>query len=74
MVTKSLSVINITRLINVRQYNFLEQLLITEHVNFLAFVELNFVFLYSQETSSRSFTESVESSLYNSPSNSLDPF
>lgn len=41
MVTQSLSVRNIKRMINVTQYNFLEQLIITEPVNFLDFVEPN---------------------------------
>jgi hypothetical protein len=63
MVTQSLSVRNIKRMINVREYNFLEQLIITEPVSFLAFVELKVVLLYSQEPRPRSSTESVESSL-----------
>jgi hypothetical protein len=63
MVTQSLNVKNIKRMINVRHYNFLEQLIVTEPVNFLAFVELKNV-LYSQEPSPRSSTESVESSLH----------
>ena len=46
------------------QHNFLEQLIVTESVSFLAFVELKGVLLYSQEPNPRSSTESVESSLY----------
>jgi len=56
MVAQSLSVRNITRMINFRQYNFLEQLIVTEPVNFLALVEPKGVFLYSQEPSPRSST------------------
>jgi hypothetical protein len=64
MVTQSLSAVNNKRMINVRQYNFLEQLIVTEPVNFLAIVELKVVLLYSQDSSPRSSTESVEYSLY----------
>jgi len=60
----SLNVRNITRMINARQYNFLEQLIDTEPVNFIAFVELKSMWLYSIEPSPTSSTESVESSLY----------
>jgi hypothetical protein len=51
-------------MIKVMQHNFLEQLIVTESVSFLAFVELKGVLLYSQEPNPRSSTESVESSLY----------
>jgi len=64
MVTCSLNVRNIKRMINVRQYNFIEQLIVTDPLDFLAFVELEDVLLYSQEPNPRSSNESVESSLY----------
>jgi hypothetical protein len=64
MVTQSHSVRNIIRMINVMQYNFLEQLMVTEPVNFLVLVELKGVLLYPQESSPTSSTESVRSRLY----------
>jgi hypothetical protein len=64
MVTKSYRVRNIIRMINVMQYRFLEQLIVTETVSFLVLVELKGVLLYPQESSPRSSTESVRSSIY----------